>query len=285
MSSSSTSSAVASAQAQVQAAAAAAAAAGISVNGGGAGGGANGAWQPTNVGEQMDMNVLWELVSNLAEVHQGIREQTQGVLQRVQMIQSRGLDGPRDAAGASPGGGESPSTPFVQEQRVLTRFKASAESQLAELSTLRGQLHVTESRAAQLQSRNSATWALLAEHEAALSALVEKLRPFVSRHESALHAQKARYLALLGQERTANLDLRLEIARLQEGLGRALGAARAALDAQEARERPWRRRVAALSAENKVLAAICGVAPMEFVDEDGASASSGEDEMVHRRRG
>lgn len=107
----------------------------------------------------------------------------------------------------------------------------------------------------------------------------------MSRHESALHAQKARYLALLGQERTANLDLRLEIARLQEGLGRALGAARAALDAQEARERPWRRRVAALSAENKVLAAICGVAPMEFVDEDGASASSGEDEMVHRRRG
>jgi hypothetical protein len=64
------------------------------------------AWQPTNVGEQMDMNVLWELVSNLAEVHQGIREQTQGVLQRVQMIQSRGLDGPRDAAAAQPGGGE-----------------------------------------------------------------------------------------------------------------------------------------------------------------------------------
>ena len=43
-----------------------------------------------NVGEQMDMNVLWELVNNIAEVHQGIREQTAGVLQRVQMIQARG---------------------------------------------------------------------------------------------------------------------------------------------------------------------------------------------------
>jgi hypothetical protein len=44
---------------------------------------------PTNVGEQMDMNVLWELVTNLAEVHQGIRDQTQGVLQRVLMVQAR----------------------------------------------------------------------------------------------------------------------------------------------------------------------------------------------------
>jgi hypothetical protein len=106
----SSSSAVASAQAQVQAAAAAAA--GMAAA---AAGGPNGAWQPTNVGEQMDMNVLWELVSNLAEVHQGIREQTQGVLQRVQMIQSRGLDGPRDAAGASPGG-ESPPPPFFKSR-------------------------------------------------------------------------------------------------------------------------------------------------------------------------
>jgi hypothetical protein len=142
---------------------------------------------------------------------------------------------------------------------------------------LRGQLHVSESRAGQLQSRNAATWVLLAEHEAALSTLVEKLRPFVSQHESALHAQKAHYLHLLDQERTANLELRLEIARLQEGLGRALASARAALDAQEEKERPWRRKVAALTAENRVLSAICGVSPMEFGDEDGGSASSGED--------
>jgi hypothetical protein len=58
-----------------------------------AGGGINGVAQTRpwpNVGEQMDMNMLWELVNNLAEVNQGIREQTQGVLQRVQMIQARG---------------------------------------------------------------------------------------------------------------------------------------------------------------------------------------------------
>jgi hypothetical protein len=47
-----------------------------------------------NVGEQMDMNVLWDLVNSLAETQQGIREQTQGVMQRVQMIQARGIDIP-----------------------------------------------------------------------------------------------------------------------------------------------------------------------------------------------
>jgi hypothetical protein len=44
-------------------------------------------WPST--GDQMDMQVLWELINNIAEVQQGIREQTNGVLQRVQMIQSR----------------------------------------------------------------------------------------------------------------------------------------------------------------------------------------------------
>jgi hypothetical protein len=68
--------------------------AGAQVNGAGAytaTGQAGSAWgaAPTNVGEHMDMNVLWELVNNLSEVHQGIREQTNGVLQRVQMVQAR----------------------------------------------------------------------------------------------------------------------------------------------------------------------------------------------------
>jgi len=47
-----------------------------------------------HVGEQMDLNVLWELVNQLGEVQANIREQQQGVMQRVQMIQARGLDGP-----------------------------------------------------------------------------------------------------------------------------------------------------------------------------------------------
>ena len=66
--------------------------------------GGNGASNPSqmrlwpNTGDQMDMNRLWDLVNNLAEVQQGIREQTAGVLQRVQMIQaSNGTDHHRPA--------------------------------------------------------------------------------------------------------------------------------------------------------------------------------------------
>jgi hypothetical protein len=52
------------------------------------------------------MNQLWELVNQLAEVNQGIREQTQGVLHRVQMIQARTDERNRDME-ASTANGES----------------------------------------------------------------------------------------------------------------------------------------------------------------------------------
>jgi len=52
-------------------------------------------WPST--GDQMDMQVLWELINNIADVQQGIREQTNGVLQRVQMIQARGDEGMSEA--------------------------------------------------------------------------------------------------------------------------------------------------------------------------------------------
>lgn len=37
----------------------------------------------------MDMNVLWEYVNNLSQLHEGIRAQTQNVLHGVQQIQAR----------------------------------------------------------------------------------------------------------------------------------------------------------------------------------------------------
>ena len=48
-----------------------------------------------DLGAQMDMNVLWEYVSNLSMLHEGIRAQTQNVLHGVQQIQARdtGRDG------------------------------------------------------------------------------------------------------------------------------------------------------------------------------------------------
>jgi hypothetical protein len=71
---------------------------------GNGGGNGNGNATLPNVGEQMDMNVLWDLVNQLAETQQGLREQTQGVMQRVQMIQARGLDVSAEADGAGHAG-------------------------------------------------------------------------------------------------------------------------------------------------------------------------------------
>lgn len=104
---------------------------------------------------------------------------------------------------------------------------------------------------------------MVTEHENSLSHLLTKLRPFALSHSHALSAQKAHYLSLLDAERTANLELRLEIARLQDGLGRALDSARSAMKEGEKRGRVWRRKVAALKAENKVLSGICGVRVQE----------------------
>lgn len=47
-----------------------------------------------NVGAQADMNVLWEYIQNLSQMHEGIRAQTQQVLNGVQQIQARAGNSP-----------------------------------------------------------------------------------------------------------------------------------------------------------------------------------------------
>lgn len=54
--------------------------------------GMNGGQHWPNVGAQADMNVLWEYIQNLSQMHEGIRAQTQHVLNGVQQIQARGAD-------------------------------------------------------------------------------------------------------------------------------------------------------------------------------------------------
>ena len=51
--------------------------------------GIGGARHWPDLGVQMDMNVLWEYVNNLSQIHEGIRAQTQNVLHGVQQIQAR----------------------------------------------------------------------------------------------------------------------------------------------------------------------------------------------------
>jgi hypothetical protein len=158
---------------------------------------------------------------------------------------------------------------------------AAQQAASVELSTLRTQLQAAENQNQVLTGRNFAAWTLLSEHEATLASLLNKLRPFATNHSNAIAAQKAHYLGLLDQERTANLELRLEIAKLQDGLGRALEAARCAMVENEKGRRVWRRKVASLRAENRVLAGVCGVKGLG--DADGMESegwdSSGDEEV------
>jgi hypothetical protein len=250
------------------------------------------------VGEQMDMNVLWELVNNLSEVHQGLREQTQGVLARVQMVQARQEgNGILSSNGMfctqelrlvthliKPTTGSDAAAPSTQQQPHPQPPPNNAQSPLAtELTSLRTALSSAESHQVLLTSRNHAAWTLLAEHESTLATLISKLRPFASSHATALAAQKAHYLSLLDAERTANLELRQEISQTQEGLGRALDAARTALAEGEKGRKMWRGKVAALRAENRVLASVCGVKGVgegEGWESEGWDSSGDEDEGV-----
>jgi hypothetical protein len=121
----------------------------------------------------------------------------------------------------------------------------------------------------------------LQTYESSLSGILEKLRPFTTQQNAALRTQKSHYLSLLEDERSANLELRLEIARMQEGMSRVLTFARTALEQHEDGTRPYRKRIAALRAENEVLARICGVQPLdvdEEIDDDDQDGSSGDDE-------
>jgi len=54
--------------------------------------GMNGGQHWPNVGAQADMNVLWEYIQNLSQMHEGIRAQTQHVLNGVQQLQARTAD-------------------------------------------------------------------------------------------------------------------------------------------------------------------------------------------------
>ena len=105
--------------------------------------------------------------------------------------------------------------------------------------------------------------------------ILERLRPFAASHETALRSQKAHYLALLDAERTQNLELRLDAARKEEAMQRALGWARAALEEHGRIVRPYVRKIAGLRAENQVLASVCGVEALVLGEE--SDGSSGED--------
>jgi hypothetical protein len=137
----------------------------------------------------------------------------------------------------------------------------TAATRSAEIAHLQSQLTSTQSHLATLSSSNNALQSLLTDYENALTLLLDKLRPYAYNQTS--------YQRLLEEERGVSMQLRLEHAEWQQGLGRVADYARTALKSQGESEEELRREIKGLKEENRVLRGLCGWEEKEE-DEDKA---------------
>ncbi|KAH6625146.1 hypothetical protein C7974DRAFT_455051, partial [Boeremia exigua] len=196
-------------------------------------------------GQQTDMNHLWSVVQQLSQMLEDNKAQTQGVLNGVQALQQR----------ASEEGGVG----------VLNHTSArevngeiNAASRAADLTALQTRLSTAESHTAALTTHAHALTSLITDYENALTLLLEKLRPYAYTQTSSILALHKHYQALLDAERATSMQLRLEHAEWQAGLGRVAEYARQALKVQSRAEEPLMAEVKGLREENRVLRRLAG---------------------------
>jgi hypothetical protein len=138
----------------------------------------------------------------------------------------------------------------------LTNLAAATRN--AEIAHLQSQLTQTQNHLASLTSSNTALQSLLTDYENALTLLLDKLRPYAYNQTSSILALHKHYQRLLEEERGVSMQLRLEHAEWQAGLGRVADYARTALKTQGESEEELRREIRGLKEENRVLRGLCG---------------------------
>ncbi|KAF2817723.1 uncharacterized protein BDZ99DRAFT_405596 [Mytilinidion resinicola] len=190
-------------------------------------------------GQQTDMNHLWGIVQQLSEVLAENRAQTAGIVNGVQQLQSRAAQD-----GVSP--------TIAQVNGELNTNRA------AEITALRTELNATQAALQASSSQASSMRGLLLDYENAFTLVLDKLRPYAYNHTQAILALHKHYQHLLEQERATSLELRLEHAEWQAGLGRVADYARLALKAQNEGDLPAARKIQDLKAENRVLRRLAG---------------------------
>ncbi|KAF2122718.1 hypothetical protein BDV96DRAFT_481731 [Lophiotrema nucula] len=191
-------------------------------------------------GQQTDLNHLWSVVQQLSQVLEENRAQTRGVVEGVQALQARA--------------GEDGASPAVRE----VNGEINASRSAAELSALQSQLSTAQSTITSLTSSTTHLQSLIADYESALTLLLDKLRPYAYNQTQAILSLHKHYGGLLETERNANLQLRLEHAEWQAGLGRVAKYARLALESQSDGEQSRLREVKELKEENRVLRRLAG---------------------------
>jgi hypothetical protein len=146
----------------------------------------------------------------------------------------------------------------------------TAATRHAEIAHLQSQLTSTQSHLSTLTSSNTALQVLLTDYENALTLLLDKLRPYAYNQTSSILTLHKHYQRLLEEERGVSMQLRLEHAEWQAGLGRVAEYARTALKSQGESEAELQREIRGLKEENRVLRGLCGWEEREEDEEDKA---------------
>lgn len=133
-----------------------------------------------------------------------------------------------------------------------------AAARAAELATLQSQLSASQKAITDLSGTNTALHSVITEYEQALKTIVEKVHPYAYAQTGAILSLHKHYQALLEQERNTSMQLRLEHAEWQAGLGRVAEYARSALKLQADAERPLKAEIKELKEENRVLRRLAG---------------------------
>ncbi|ORX92443.1 hypothetical protein BCR34DRAFT_500735 [Clohesyomyces aquaticus] len=194
-------------------------------------------------GQQTDMNHLWSVVQQLSAVLEENRAQTQGIVNGVQAIQARAAEADGGLAGLG-----------VRE----VNGELNSASRAAEIASLHSQLSNSQTTISDLTTSNTALRGLVSDYESALTLLLDKLRPYAYNQTQAMVALHKHYQTLIEQERAISMQLRLEHAEWQAGLGRVAEYARMALKVQSDGELPYKRERKELKEENRVLRRLAG---------------------------
>lgn len=116
---------------------------------------------------------------------------------------------------------------------------------------------------------DAASWENVNEHYQNCLALVnDKVRDYTSQCNQAMFSWHHHYNDLLQKEKDANLAMRLEHSRWQEGLGRALEYSRLALRARTEELEPYEIERAELRTQNKCYRRLLGLSVAESDDEE-----------------
>lgn len=133
-----------------------------------------------------------------------------------------------------------------------------AATRAAEVSQLQSQLTSSHKTISDLSNSTTSLQNLITDYENALNLVLEKLRPYAYNQTQAILSVHKHYQAQLDVERATSMQLRMEHAEWQAGLGRVAEYARGALNVQAESEKPLKAEIRELKEENRVLRRLAG---------------------------